>query len=555
MLPIECIAGQTYTLRIAVRDESNTDLAKVNPTINAQDFLISINDGNDAYLTNTPTVINSGSVIRIILSAAETTAAGANGSIVIKVSDASGGGGWIGGLVEIPVRSAPVSTLTTSSAIGSVTGAVGSVTGNVGGNVVGSVANVVAGVSLADGAITAAKIATDALTAAKVASDAVTKIQNGLATATALATVAGYVDTEVAAILAAVDTEVVAIKAVTDNLPNSGALTTITNNVAAILDDTGTSGVVVASASKSGYSLATDQSGVTVGTINSLGTSAQSQVNAQADQALADYDAPTKAELDSAIATIATPAQVAAALATYDAPTYAEMIAAFTEIKGATWATTDTLEAIRDRGDAAWLTATGFATPTNVSDAQAAIIADTGATEAAALAAIAALNNLSAAQVWAYAARTLTGTAAAQTNPVVGSTLNITRAATYSATLTGLSVPDGWTSARFTIKVASRKTEPDQVSAIIQILVTATPSASDGLVILNCNTSGLTKADASLAISGTSATITIADDVTAKLAVAQNLVYDIKFYHGSSLSTQATEATCNVVSAVTQVIS
>lgn len=45
-----------------------------------------------------------------------------------------------------------------------------------------------------------------------------------------------------------------------------------------------------------------------------------------------------------------------------DLPTFAEMTAAFTEIKGATWAATDTLEAIRDRGDAAWTTATGFST-------------------------------------------------------------------------------------------------------------------------------------------------------------------------------------------------
>ncbi len=35
---------------------------------------------------------------------------------------------------------------------------------------------------------------------------------------------------------------------------------------------------------------------------------------------------------------------------------------ALTQIKGPTWGTTDTLEAIRDRGDAAWLTATGFST-------------------------------------------------------------------------------------------------------------------------------------------------------------------------------------------------
>lgn len=74
------------------------------------------------------------------------------------------------------------------------------------------------------------------------------------------------------------------------------------------------------------------------------------QVNAEADTALADYDGPTNAE----------------------------MVSAFTEIKGVTWATTDTLEAIRDRGDAAWITATGFSTH-------------------------------SAADVWAVGSRTITG--------------------------------------------------------------------------------------------------------------------------------------------------
>lgn len=51
------------------------------------------------------------------------------------------------------------------------------------------------------------------------------------------------------------------------------------------------------------------------------------------------------------------------ALNAYDPPTQTELTAAFTEIKGATWSSaTDTLEALRDRGDAAWITATGFST-------------------------------------------------------------------------------------------------------------------------------------------------------------------------------------------------
>lgn len=62
-----------------------------------------------------------------------------------------------------------------------------------------------AGTAWGSGAITAASIASDALTAAKFASDVTTELQSGLATSSALATVAGYIDTEVAAIKAVTD--------------------------------------------------------------------------------------------------------------------------------------------------------------------------------------------------------------------------------------------------------------------------------------------------------------------------------------------------------------
>lgn len=121
--------------------------------------------------------------------------------------------------------------------VASVVGAVGSVTGNVGGNVAGSVASVTAAVTLPTiptDWITANGIATDAIGSAELAASAVTEIQSGLATAASLATVAGYIDTEVAAIVTStgttipatlatiagyIDTEVAAIKAKTDNLP------------------------------------------------------------------------------------------------------------------------------------------------------------------------------------------------------------------------------------------------------------------------------------------------------------------------------------------------
>lgn len=55
-----------------------------------------------------------------------------------------------------------------------------------------------------------------------------------------------------------------------------------------------------------------------------LSTQEKLDVNAEADTALTDYDAPTKAEMDTAHALLATPAQVATELGTYDGPTRAE---------------------------------------------------------------------------------------------------------------------------------------------------------------------------------------------------------------------------------------
>lgn len=146
-------------------------------------------------------------------------------------------------------------TISTTQAVASVSGAVGSVTGNVGGNVTGSVGSIATGgisaASFAAGAIDAAAIATDAITSAELSASAIAEIQSGLstldaagvraavglasanldtqigtlATAANLATVAGYIDTEVAA-----------IKAKTDNLPASPAATGDIPTAAAIAD-------------------------------------------------------------------------------------------------------------------------------------------------------------------------------------------------------------------------------------------------------------------------------------------------------------------------------
>jgi hypothetical protein len=85
-------------------------------------------------------------------------------------------------------------------------------------------------VTLADSAITAAKFAADAITAAKVAADVTTELQSGLATAAALS---------------AVDAKIDIIDGNVDDTETLLAL--IDADVTAILADTGTDGVVLAS--------------------------------------------------------------------------------------------------------------------------------------------------------------------------------------------------------------------------------------------------------------------------------------------------------------------
>lgn len=200
------------------------------------------------------------------------------------------------------------------------------------------------------------------ITAAGIAADAVTEIQSGLATASALATVDSNVDAILVTSLKLDDTledDGGTFRFTTNALeqaPSGGGgggdateakqdqiialigtpvaslatdIAGVKSDTGAILDDTGTSGVVVASGSKSGYSLAQsfpsnfaslaiNASGHVVLqdaslTTGKLGTFAlakgtnitgfndlsAAQVNAEADTALADYDAPTKAELDA----------------------------------------------------------------------------------------------------------------------------------------------------------------------------------------------------------------------------------------------------------------
>lgn len=190
------------------------------------------------------------------------------------------------------------------------------------------------------GLITAAAIATNAIDADALASDAVTEIQSGLATAAALATVDGIVDD--------------------------------------ILLDTAVIGAAGAGLTAVPWNAAWD-----------------AEVQSEVADALAAYDPPTKAELDSAVAPLAT----AAALATVDG-IVDSILADTAELQG-DWTNGGRLDLIID-----------------------AILADTNELQTDNVPGlIAALNNLSAAQVNAEMVDALATDTYAEPSGVPGATV------------------------------------------------------------------------------------------------------------------------------------
>lgn len=134
--------------------------------------------------------------------------------------------------------------------------------------------------------------------------------------------------------------------------------------------DTATQSVTVTTNNdKTGYSLTTaplDAAGIrtAVGLASANLDTQLSTIDTNVDAVLVDTGTTIPAQITGLnnLSAADVNAQVDIALSDYDGPTKTEMDAAFTEIKGATWSgTTDTLEAIRDRGDVAWVT--GSAAP------------------------------------------------------------------------------------------------------------------------------------------------------------------------------------------------
>lgn len=273
----EAVAGSTWQREFPLNSQASSHVFQTPPTVALGDFKRSIvtaagTVGALTNLDNTPTVDPAGSAqVKIILSASETTAAGAGGHINIIGVDASGAE-WDSIFISVDVEAS-----TTNARAADVQSRIPAalVSGRIDSSVGAMAANV----------INATAIATDAIDADALAADVTTELQNGLLTTTAfntklgtpagasvsadiaavkaetasiqtdtndlqtqvgtagagltavasaanLATLTGYVDTEVAAILAAVDAEIA----------------TLVTNVAAILLDTETDGVVLSTA-------------------------------------------------------------------------------------------------------------------------------------------------------------------------------------------------------------------------------------------------------------------------------------------------------------------
>lgn len=440
---------------------------------------------------------------------------------------------------------------------------------------------------LASGVITATSIAADAITAAKIADGAID----------AATFAAGAINAAAIAADAITDAKVasdVTIASVT------GAVGSVTGNVGGNV--VGSVGSVTTVSDKTGYSLSTagiqaiwDRAVSTLTTSGSIGKLIVDNLNATISSVYNRLGAPTSADLATDIAalqadtddiqtrlpsglnsgnitahvvSIANNAITAAAIATNAIDADALATDAITEIGTGISVSAPTVDQIDTKltamhGSGAWGTATGFATPTDVDDSTATLVASIGA-----------LNNLSATQVWAAGTRTLTSggapttteiwsaatrtltspTPGSTTPPAIsGTTLAIKKATSFDVTVTGMTIPSNWSKVYWTVKSSTGDADS---AAILQLVKTNGGAAGDGMIRLNgaANTGHESEGYLTVDQAGGNVTIAITDDYTA-LINASTYTSDFKVITDASKSTQL--AICPVVvdSAVTLAVS
>lgn len=438
---------------------------------------------------------------------------------------------------------------------------------------------------LASGVITATSIAADAITAAKIADGAID----------AATFAAGAINAAAIAADAITDAKVasdVTIASVT------GAVGSVTGNVGGNV--VGSVGSVTTVSDKTGYSLSTagiqaiwDRAVSNLTTVSSIGKLIVDNLNATISSVYNRLGAPTSADLATDIAalqadtddiqtrlpaglnsgnitahvvSIANNAITAASIATNAIDADALAADAVTEIGTGISVSAPTVDQIDTKltamhGSGAWGTATGFATPTDVDDSTATLVASIGA-----------LNNLSATQVWAAGTRTLTSggapttteiwsaatrtltspTPGSTTPPAIsGTTLAIKKAVSFDVDVTGMTIPANWDKIYWTVKATT--SVPDS-EAVLQVVITNGGDAGDGLIYLNGADNAGHEDEASLTVDqpGGTITISITDDYTALVSGATpTLTSDFKAITDESKSVQLAVCPVSISSAVT----
>jgi len=151
------------------------------------------------------------------------------------------------------------------------------------------------------------------------------------------------------------------------------------------------------------------------------------------------------------------------------------------------------------------------------------------------------------ADVWGYATRTLTQSAASVTSAVSGSTLTVLRGDTFTGAITGLGDISSRSKLWFTVK--EDKDDAD-TAAIIQI------DEANGLLYLNG--ASATAGNGSISVDDENAgdiTITIKPAATDDLNVTSGLYYDIQVLTSGGVVSTLTSGTCNITADVTRAIS
>lgn len=353
-----------FVFTVSLPSIANTGKFQVNPTLATGDVKVIKDGGAPANIGTLPTVISSGAALEVSLTASEMNA----DNVDVLFSDAAGNE-WGDVLASIQTTAQQIDDLASQASVDTIDTNVDAILVDTGTTIPAQITSEINDVQADIAALNDFNPATD--TVANVTLVATTTTNTDMRGTDNALLAASYTAPDNASISAI--------------LTDTG--TTLPADIAAVQ---ATADAIEADTQDLQTQIGTDGAGLTNIPWNAAW---DAEVQSEVTDALNAYDPPTKAELDAAVSPLAT----SSALATVDTnvdsiltDTGTTIPATLTSMSGATFnSSTDSLEAIRDRGDAAWTTGAGGTAPTveeiriemdNNSTKLAAILADTGTT-------------------------------------------------------------------------------------------------------------------------------------------------------------------------------